>query len=101
MNKLYTITSLFIIILSISAFKNSDSSIEIIRKNDQKRFENFKTSVHEFNEKVFKFEQKTLSFDALKASYFDLRKSYKSWEYLAEHYDAVFIKENIKLIREL
>jgi cytochrome c peroxidase len=95
MNKLYTITSLFIIITSISAFKNSDSSIEIIKKNDMKRFENFKTSVHEFNGKVSKFEQKTLSFEALKASYFDLRKSYKSWEYLAEHYDAVFIKENI------
>ena len=41
MNKLYTITSLFIIIISISAFKNSDSSIEIIKKNDMKRFENF------------------------------------------------------------
>lgn len=95
MNKLYTITSLIIVILSISAFKNSDSSIEIIKKNDLKRFENFKTSVQEFNEKVFKFEQKTLSFDALKSSYFSLRKSYKSWEYLAEHYNAIFIKENI------
>jgi cytochrome c peroxidase len=95
MNKLYTIISLFIIIISISAFKNSDSSIEIIKKNDMKRFENFKTSVHEFNGKVSNFEQKTLSFEALKASYLDLRKSYKSWEYLAEHYNATFIKENI------
>jgi cytochrome c peroxidase len=95
MNKLYTITSLFIIIISISAFKNSDSSIEIIKKNDMKRFENFKTSVNEFNGKVSKFEQKTLSFEALKSSYFSLRKSYKSWEYLAEHYNAIFIKENI------
>jgi cytochrome c peroxidase len=95
MNKLYISIALFFLVIGISAFKNSDSSIEIIRKNDQKRFEYFKSSIQQFKSDVFKFEQKILSFEALKTSYFSLRKSYKSWEYLAEHYDAVFIKENI------
>ncbi|MDP2175828.1 MAG: cytochrome c peroxidase [Bacteroidota bacterium] len=94
-NKTYLITGLLLIILSISAFKNSNSPIEIIRKKDAERFENFKQKIQFLKSEIIKFENKTTPFKASETAFLELRKAYKSWEYLAEHYDAVFIKENI------
>lgn len=95
MNKFYLIISLFLIVIGISAFKNTHSPIEIIRKNDTERFENFKQKIQILKTEITKFENKTSSFQSSVSAYLELRKAYKSWEYLAEHYDPIFIKENI------
>jgi cytochrome c peroxidase len=94
-NKTYLISFLMLIILSISAFKNSNSPIEIIRKKDTERFENFKQKIQFLKTEIIKFENKTSPFKASETAFLELRKAYKSWEYLAEYYDPIFIKENI------
>jgi len=95
MYKLKIIIALLGFLLALSAFKNGDSAIETIRKNDNKRFENFKQSIGQLKADVQLFEAKKTDFPRVINSYFKLRKSYKEWEYLAEYYDPVFIKENI------
>ncbi len=94
-NKIYFIVSLLIVLFSISAFKNGNSPIEIIRKKDSERFEKFKQKIQFLKLEITKFENKTTDFKSSETAYLELRKAFKSWEYLAEYYDPIFVKENI------
>ena len=81
-------------LIAFSSFKNSESPIETIRKRDYERYNSFKSELSLLKSLCNKDIDKQNTINIVN-QYQKVRKTFKKWEYLAEYYDPIFIKEYI------